>query len=113
MAQPDNELQLLLGLLALQAGLIDQDQLLAAFRDWSRERSMPLTAALLRKRALEPDQVALLEGLAAQHLKKHSGDAGRLAWHAWRSRWHGSRRRRANPMKHGCYSGWPPVASNG
>ena len=36
------ERNLLFGLLALQVGLIDQTQLVGAFRSWARDKSRPL-----------------------------------------------------------------------
>src|SRR5437764_332809 len=38
---------LLLGLIALQTGLIDQDQLIAAFRAWARDKGRPLADHLV------------------------------------------------------------------
>lgn len=42
MDHPAADRNLLFGLLALQNGLIDQDQLVAAFRAWIRDRTRPL-----------------------------------------------------------------------
>src|SRR5262249_33662217 len=65
---------LLFGLLALQNGLIDQDQLLNAFRAWSRDRSRPLADLLGDLGALEPDDRSAVEALVARHLRKHGDD---------------------------------------
>jgi eukaryotic-like serine/threonine-protein kinase len=64
---------LLFGLLALQNGLIDQVQLVAAFQAWTRERTRPLAEQLIARGDLDVEQRSLLEGLLAQHLKKHGG----------------------------------------
>jgi serine/threonine-protein kinase len=66
---------LLFGLLALQIGLIDQDQLMAAFRAWSRDKDRSMADHLVGRGDLDHEQRALLEGLVAQHVKKHGGDA--------------------------------------
>src|SRR3954464_13350157 len=58
---------LLFGLLALQNSLIDHVQLVAAFQSWTRDKARPLAEHL------DAEQRSLLEGLVAQHLKKHGG----------------------------------------
>jgi hypothetical protein len=65
---------LLFGLLALQNGLIDQVQLVAAFQAWTLDKARNLADHLVAHGDLDPEQRALLEALVAQHLKKH-GDA--------------------------------------
>ena len=47
---------LLFGLLALQTGLIDQAQLLAAFHAWTREKSRPLADHLIARGDLNKAQ---------------------------------------------------------
>src|SRR6516165_9202052 len=66
---------LLFGLLALQVGLIDQAQLVAAFHAWTRDKARPLADHLGALGHLDDEQRGLVEALAAQHLKKHDGDA--------------------------------------
>ncbi len=73
MAHTETERNLLFGLLALQVGLVDQDRLLAAFRAWGRDRARPLEELLAGGDGLDDDQRALVDGLVAQHLKKHGG----------------------------------------
>jgi eukaryotic-like serine/threonine-protein kinase len=65
---------LLFGLLALQVGLIDQAQLVAAFHAWTRDKARPLADHLRALGHLDDEQRGLVEALAAQHLKKHDGD---------------------------------------
>src|SRR4051795_951528 len=72
MAAPDRDL--LFGLLALQNGLIDQVQLVAAFQAWTRDKARPLAEHLVTRGDLDAEQRSLLEALVAQHLKKHGGD---------------------------------------
>ena len=68
---------LLIGLLALQNGLIDQDVLVAAFRTWTRDKARPIAEVFAAQGAIDADERALLEGLAGKHLKRHGGDAER------------------------------------
>src|SRR5262249_44129463 len=65
---------LLFGLLALQNGLIDQVQLVAAFQAWTRAKDRPLADHLAAKGDLDDEQRALLNALLSQHLKKHGGE---------------------------------------
>jgi hypothetical protein len=77
-AQPiDPSRDLLFGLLALQNGLIDQGQLVAAFHSWTRDKGRSMADHLVGRGALDHEQRVLLEGLVAQHLKKHGDDAAR------------------------------------
>ena len=71
MAAMAAERHLLFGILALQNGLIDQADLIAAFQAWSRERSRPLSQVLLDRGALNGSDQALIEGLVRRHLQKH------------------------------------------
>ena len=71
----DADRHFLFGLLALQVGLIDQAQLVAAFHAWTRDKARPLADHLQALGHLNVEQRGLVEALAAQHLKKHGGDA--------------------------------------
>jgi eukaryotic-like serine/threonine-protein kinase len=66
---------LLFGLLALQNGLIDQGQLVAAFQAWTRDKSKSLADHLEARGDLTATKRALLEALAEVHLEAHAGDA--------------------------------------
>jgi tetratricopeptide (TPR) repeat protein/tRNA A-37 threonylcarbamoyl transferase component Bud32 len=66
---------LLFGLLALQNGLIDQDQLVAAFGAWSRARGKALAQILVDRGDLDEPARALLASMAEMQLKKHGGNA--------------------------------------
>src|SRR4051812_13719294 len=68
---------LLFGLLALQIGLVSQDQLLGAFRDWTQDRTGPLADRLAGRGALDPEDRAALDGLVERHLRKFGGDTER------------------------------------
>jgi tRNA A-37 threonylcarbamoyl transferase component Bud32 len=72
----DADRNLLFGLLALQNGLVDQDQLVGAFRAWTRDKARPLADHLAARGDLDPDQRAAVEALVVLHVKKH-GDAER------------------------------------
>jgi eukaryotic-like serine/threonine-protein kinase len=65
---------LLFGLLALQLGLIDQGQLVAAFQAWTRDSARSLAEHLIARGDLDSEQRAGLEAMVALHLKKHDGD---------------------------------------
>jgi serine/threonine-protein kinase len=65
---------MLIGLLALQNGLVDQGQLVAAFHAWARDKARPLAGHLVALGHLDPAHQPLLEGLAAAHLARHGGD---------------------------------------
>jgi serine/threonine-protein kinase len=71
----DPSSDLLFGLLALQVGLIDQGQLVAAFQAWTREKERPLAEHLANRGDLDSEQRAGVEAMVALHLKKHGGDA--------------------------------------
>jgi serine/threonine protein kinase/tetratricopeptide (TPR) repeat protein len=68
---------LLFGLLALQNGLIDQGQLVAAFQAWIRDKARPLAQHLVARGDLDADQRAGVEAMVALHVKKHGGDAAK------------------------------------
>jgi tRNA A-37 threonylcarbamoyl transferase component Bud32 len=68
---------LLLGLLALQTGLIDHTALMAAFHAWTRDKARPLADQLVARGYLDAAHRPLLEGLAAAHLARHAGDVER------------------------------------
>jgi tRNA A-37 threonylcarbamoyl transferase component Bud32 len=65
---------LLFGLLALQTGLIQQAQLVAAFHAWIGDKARPLADHLIALGHLNPAQRSVVEALAALHLQAH-GDA--------------------------------------
>jgi serine/threonine-protein kinase len=77
MAHVDADRNLLFGLLALQNGLIDQGQLVAAFQAWTRDKGQPLAHYLTARGDLDAEQRAGVEAMVALHLKKRGGDAER------------------------------------
>jgi hypothetical protein len=78
---------LLFGLLALQNGLIDQDQLLATFRAWTVDRSRTLADHLVARGHLDDDDRDAVLALVRRHLKRHGGtpEASLAAVGAFRS----------------------------
>ncbi len=70
------ERELLFGLIALQNGLVDHDQLVNAFRAWTRDKGRALADQLVAGGGLDEEQRALVDGLVAHHIKKHGGDPG-------------------------------------
>ena len=69
--------QLLFGLLALQNGLVNQGQLVAAFQAWTLDKSRSLAEHFVGRGDLDDRQQALLEALVSLHLEKHGGQAVR------------------------------------
>jgi serine/threonine-protein kinase len=68
---------LLFGLLALQNGLIDQVQLVAAFQAWTRDKGKPLAGHLVARGDLDAEQRAGVEAMVTLHVKKHGGDVAK------------------------------------
>ncbi len=64
---------LLFGLIALQNGLVDQGQLVAAIQAWTLAKSTLLSDHLAVQGFLDAEQRAAIDALAALHLKKHGG----------------------------------------
>src|SRR3974390_2885152 len=77
MASIAAERDLLFGLVALQNGLIDQGQLVAAFQAWTRDKVRPLAGHLIARGDLDSDQREGIEAMVALHLKKHGSDVER------------------------------------
>jgi serine/threonine-protein kinase len=69
MATADRDL--LFGLLALQNGLIDQGQLVAAFQAWTRDKGAGLADHLVARGDLDADARAGVDAIVALHVKKH------------------------------------------
>jgi serine/threonine protein kinase len=68
---------LLFGLLALQTGLINQAQLVAAFHAWTQARDRTMAAILAEQGALATNCLTLVEGLVIEHLRRHGSDPQR------------------------------------
>src|SRR3954466_11477755 len=69
----DTSRDLLFGLLALQNGLIDQDQLVSAFRSWSRDKESGIADRLIARGDLDAEQRGVIDALVGLQLKKHAG----------------------------------------
>ena len=65
---------LLFGLIALQVGLIDQAQLVAAFQAWARDKARPLAEHLTERGGLDADDRIAVEAMVARHLTKRGND---------------------------------------
>jgi serine/threonine-protein kinase len=65
---------LLFGLLALQIGLINQGQLVAAFQAWTLDKSRALADHLVDRGDLDEEDRSAVDVLVARHIKKHGGD---------------------------------------
>jgi len=73
----DASRDLLFGLIALQNGLIVQDQLLAAFRAWTLDKGRALADHLVARGDFDADHRAAVDALVALQLKKHGGSTER------------------------------------
>src|SRR5262245_44615373 len=73
----ETDRHLLFGLLALQTGLIQQAQLVAAFHAWTCDKSRPLGDHLIELGYLNAAQRAAIEALAALHVEANGGDVER------------------------------------
>ena len=65
---------LLFGLLAFQTNFIDRRALLAAFDDWTNDKSRPLGQVLIDQGTITEDLHALIDGLVAAHLARHGDE---------------------------------------
>jgi eukaryotic-like serine/threonine-protein kinase len=70
-ATTDPSRELIFGLIALQNGMIDQDQLVAAFRAWTCDKARPITDHLP---VLDDGDRAVVLALVERHLRTHGGD---------------------------------------
>ena len=70
---------LLFGLLALQIGLIQQAQLVAAFHAWTCNPARSLPEQLLDSGDLDAGDREAIEALVVRHLKRHGGAGRSLA----------------------------------
>jgi hypothetical protein len=76
MAAVTADRNLLFGLLALQNGLINQGQLVAAFQAWTLDKARALADYLIGLGHLNDAQRAVVEAMADLHVAKH-GDVER------------------------------------
>jgi hypothetical protein len=77
MASIGADRNLLFGLLALENGLIDQVQLVAAFQAWTLDKARALADHLVGRGDLDADDRSAVDALVARHIKKHGGDVER------------------------------------
>jgi serine/threonine-protein kinase len=67
---------LLFGVLALQAGILDNDQFAAACAAWATRKHTGLADLLAERGWLTPDERQEVERMVGRHLKRNGGDAG-------------------------------------
>ena len=72
----DTQRNLLLGLFALQLGLITSQQLAAALQAWIKDKTKSLDTILREQGALAADQQPLVQAMAREHLAKHKDRPG-------------------------------------
>jgi hypothetical protein len=74
-AQPaDTDRNLLFGVLALQADLIDNNQFAEVCGAWAARKDKPLADLLVERGRLSPADRHYLDGLLERKVKKHGGD---------------------------------------
>jgi serine/threonine protein kinase len=71
----DTDRNLLFGVLALQADLLDNDRFAEAYSAWAVRKETPLADLLVQRGWLTPEDRADVERLLERKLKKHGGDA--------------------------------------
>jgi serine/threonine-protein kinase len=69
------DLNLLFGVLALQADILDARQFVAACSEWASRKVTPLADILAERGWLTPQERALVDQLLERKLRKHDGDA--------------------------------------
>jgi serine/threonine-protein kinase len=75
MGQDSGERNLLFGVLALQAGLLDARQFAEACSAWASRKDTPLADLVVQRGLLTAEQRALVDQLLELALHKHAGDA--------------------------------------
>ena len=70
----DADRHLLFGLIALEAGLIDQAQLKRAFEAWARDRTRSLADHLAERGGLNADGRAVIDAMVDLQVKMHGGN---------------------------------------
>jgi serine/threonine-protein kinase len=74
MPTPDTDKNLLFGVLALQADLLDAKQFVEACTLWANEKNRPLADLLVERGWLTPEEKGHVEFLLERKLKRHGGD---------------------------------------
>jgi tetratricopeptide (TPR) repeat protein len=72
--EPASNVNLLIGLLALDNELISRADLVAAVRQWVQGRSQTLSAILVQRGAMRADGREIVEAIAGGLLERHGGD---------------------------------------
>src|SRR5579862_8295784 len=75
---PDADRQLLFGLLAFHEGLIDREQITAAWADWSSKPTRSLAEILHGHGWLSSERVEQVEQQLREELEKQQGDVGAI-----------------------------------
>jgi serine/threonine protein kinase/tetratricopeptide (TPR) repeat protein len=64
----------LFGVIALQVGLVDHAQLVAAFQSWARDKSRSVAELLVEGGDLDAESRGVIDAMVALHVKKHGAD---------------------------------------
>ena len=73
----DSDLNLVLGMLALQMGFLDRESLISGMHAWLLDRKNSLGQILLNQGHLAKDQLKVLDALLVEHIKAHDNDPQR------------------------------------
>src|SRR5579864_7310566 len=73
----DSDRNLLFGVLALQADLIDEEKFVEACTAWAARKATPLADLLLQRGWITPADKELVAQLMERKLRKHAGDASK------------------------------------
>jgi hypothetical protein len=85
---PATEKDLLFGLLALQVGLVNQSQLVAAFQAWTRDRARTLADQLVARGDIDCEDRAAVLALVVRHESRprSRGNSQRRSVPSWSTR---------------------------
>jgi hypothetical protein len=78
-AKVEADRDLFFGILALQNGLIEQADLIAAFQRWTKEPSCPMARILVERGTMSQEERTMVDGLVRRHLEKLGGETMRDA----------------------------------
>ncbi|WP_068141992.1 serine/threonine-protein kinase [Roseimaritima ulvae] len=73
--QPDQDRNLLYGIIAHQMDFVSADALMKGMNEWILRKATPLGEILRQQGVMDADTCELIEALVAKHVARHQGDA--------------------------------------
>ncbi len=73
--QPEQDRNLLYGIIAHQMDFVSADALMKGMNEWILQKATPLGEILRQQGAMDAETCELIEALVAKHLARHRGDA--------------------------------------